>query len=245
MDHIHVRVPIGHLPTLRRCIRPHHLLQDRAVYQRFSGDLAMAARGCKCHCERGHRAADTRLAHDEREDGECSPMLRLYEDVLSNGAVASLPAAPRMIFVIHGAVTVGDRRLRGRRNLERRRPIALTAGPGRRHAVALGNGSAAAAARGAARNGVVIARKAFRAARHPAARASCCCAATASPSRPAAAPISTGIRVRASAACSKAASASTPTAARRPTVPAAPGTRPARTPSSPRAPTGRRASSAS
>jgi len=40
------------------------------------------------------------------------PVLRLYEDVLSNdSAEASLPALPRMIFVVHGAVTIGDRTL--------------------------------------------------------------------------------------------------------------------------------------
>src|SRR5580698_4395592 len=37
------------------------------------------------------------------------PVLRLYEDVLSNGSEASLPALPRMIFVVHGAVTVAGR----------------------------------------------------------------------------------------------------------------------------------------
>ncbi len=37
------------------------------------------------------------------------PMLRLYEDVLSNtGAEAALPALPRMIFVAHGSLTIAD-----------------------------------------------------------------------------------------------------------------------------------------
>ena len=36
------------------------------------------------------------------------PVLRLYEDVLSNGAEVSLPARPRMIFVAHGAIAVAD-----------------------------------------------------------------------------------------------------------------------------------------
>jgi len=41
------------------------------------------------------------------------PMLRLYEDVLSNdGAPISLPALPRMIFGVHGSVTIADRDLR-------------------------------------------------------------------------------------------------------------------------------------
>ena len=37
------------------------------------------------------------------------PILRLTEDILSNGSEASLPAAPRMIFVAHGSVAIGDR----------------------------------------------------------------------------------------------------------------------------------------
>jgi hypothetical protein len=35
------------------------------------------------------------------------PILRLTEDILSNGNETSLPALPRMIFVVHGAVTIG------------------------------------------------------------------------------------------------------------------------------------------
>ena len=34
------------------------------------------------------------------------PMLRLYEDILSNDAALALPALPRMIFVVHGGVSV-------------------------------------------------------------------------------------------------------------------------------------------
>jgi hypothetical protein len=38
------------------------------------------------------------------------PVLRLYEDVLSNDAApVALPALPRMIFVAHGALTIADR----------------------------------------------------------------------------------------------------------------------------------------
>jgi hypothetical protein len=40
------------------------------------------------------------------------PVLRLYEDVLSNDAEVSLPALPRMIFVVHGAIAIGDSALR-------------------------------------------------------------------------------------------------------------------------------------
>jgi hypothetical protein len=40
------------------------------------------------------------------------PTLRLYEDVLANGAEVNWPAAPRMIFVVHGAITIAGRTLR-------------------------------------------------------------------------------------------------------------------------------------
>jgi hypothetical protein len=40
------------------------------------------------------------------------PVLRLYEDTLSNGGEVSLPALPRMIFVVHGELAVTDRTLR-------------------------------------------------------------------------------------------------------------------------------------
>jgi hypothetical protein len=35
-----------------------------------------------------------------------APVLRLFEDSLSGGASLQLPALPRMIFVVHGAVTI-------------------------------------------------------------------------------------------------------------------------------------------
>jgi hypothetical protein len=40
------------------------------------------------------------------------PVLRLCEDVLSNGGAMALSALPRMIFVVHGSVAVDDRILR-------------------------------------------------------------------------------------------------------------------------------------
>ena len=40
------------------------------------------------------------------------PVLALYEDVLANGAALVLPAAARMIFLVHGGVTISDRTLR-------------------------------------------------------------------------------------------------------------------------------------
>ena len=39
-----------------------------------------------------------------------APVLRLYEDTLSNTADAvELPPVPRMIFVVHGTATIGGR----------------------------------------------------------------------------------------------------------------------------------------
>jgi hypothetical protein len=40
------------------------------------------------------------------------PTLQLYEDVLADGAEVSWPALPRMIFVVHGTITIADRTLR-------------------------------------------------------------------------------------------------------------------------------------
>jgi hypothetical protein len=39
------------------------------------------------------------------------PILRLWEDILSDGAALALPALPRMIFIVHGALSIGDRSL--------------------------------------------------------------------------------------------------------------------------------------
>ena len=40
-----------------------------------------------------------------------APVLVLYEDVLADGAALALPAAARMIFLVHGGVTVAGRAL--------------------------------------------------------------------------------------------------------------------------------------
>ena len=40
------------------------------------------------------------------------PVLRLCEDVLADGAAFSLPALPRLAFVVHGSIAAGDRVLR-------------------------------------------------------------------------------------------------------------------------------------
>ncbi|HEY7243800.1 MAG TPA: hypothetical protein VH678_07945 [Xanthobacteraceae bacterium] len=37
------------------------------------------------------------------------PLLRLYEDVLANGRALSLAPSPRMIFVLHGKISIGGR----------------------------------------------------------------------------------------------------------------------------------------
>jgi hypothetical protein len=37
------------------------------------------------------------------------PVLALYEDILANDAALALPPRPRMIFVVHGALTIADR----------------------------------------------------------------------------------------------------------------------------------------
>jgi hypothetical protein len=58
------------------------------------------------------------------------PTLRLYEDVLANGAEASWPALPRMIFVVHGAVTIADRMLGDEDTFGSEAPVTLRAGGG-------------------------------------------------------------------------------------------------------------------
>ncbi len=57
------------------------------------------------------------------------PMLRLYEEVLSSAtAEVRLPALPRMIFVVHGAVTIADRNLGNGEAWSGEGPVALKAG---------------------------------------------------------------------------------------------------------------------
>ena len=40
------------------------------------------------------------------------PVLTLYEDVFANGAALALRAGARMIFLVHGGVTIAGRALR-------------------------------------------------------------------------------------------------------------------------------------
>ena len=57
-----------------------------------------------------------------------APMLRLYEDVLANDAEISLTARPRMIYVVHGAIMIGDQSLRDDEAFGSENAVALTAG---------------------------------------------------------------------------------------------------------------------
>ena len=66
------------------------------------------------------------------------PVLRLFEDVLANGAEVSLPACPRMIFVVHGSIAMADRSLHDAKVGQRKR-YELRRGPRRRNCLALGN----------------------------------------------------------------------------------------------------------
>src|SRR5215472_8351219 len=56
------------------------------------------------------------------------PVLRLCEDVLSSGGAIELTALPRMIFVVHGAVALGDRVLRDEEAFGGQTAIMLKAG---------------------------------------------------------------------------------------------------------------------
>jgi hypothetical protein len=56
------------------------------------------------------------------------PQLRLTEDILSNANAASLPAAPRMIFVAHGSVTIADRTLKADEAFSGEGAVTLKAG---------------------------------------------------------------------------------------------------------------------
>jgi len=58
------------------------------------------------------------------------PVLRLYEDVLANDADASLPALPRMIFVVHGLLAVANRILNDGEAWSGEAAVTLKAGSG-------------------------------------------------------------------------------------------------------------------
>jgi hypothetical protein len=56
------------------------------------------------------------------------PVLALYEDVLANGATLALPAAARMIFVVHGGVAIEERALRDGEAWHGEAAVTITAG---------------------------------------------------------------------------------------------------------------------
>jgi hypothetical protein len=58
------------------------------------------------------------------------PTLRLYEDVLSNDGETSLPALPRMIFVVHGTAVIAGRTLRDEETFSGEGAVVLKAGAG-------------------------------------------------------------------------------------------------------------------
>jgi hypothetical protein len=59
-----------------------------------------------------------------------SPELRLYEDVLTNDGEVSLPAQPRMIFVVHGSLVAADHSVRDGETLSGEGVVNLKAGGG-------------------------------------------------------------------------------------------------------------------
>jgi hypothetical protein len=59
-----------------------------------------------------------------------APTLRLCEDVLLNDAAATLPARPRMMFVVHGTASIADRELRDGEAWSGEQAVTLKAGRG-------------------------------------------------------------------------------------------------------------------
>jgi hypothetical protein len=86
-------------------------------------------------------------------------VLRLHEDVLANDADASLPALPRMIFIVHGSLAIDDRVLRDNEAFSGEGAIKLKAGSGGatlwRWELAAGDGSS----RGIAGKGIASREK--------------------------------------------------------------------------------------
>jgi hypothetical protein len=57
-----------------------------------------------------------------------APVLRLTEDVLANGSELALPALPRMIFVVHGAISIAGKSLGDGETWHGEGAVTLTAG---------------------------------------------------------------------------------------------------------------------
>ncbi len=68
------------------------------------------------------------------------PVLRLYEDVLSNAETVefSLPPLPRFIFVAHGSAMIGGESLSDGESWQGERAVTVKPGTARRHLLALG-----------------------------------------------------------------------------------------------------------
>jgi hypothetical protein len=86
-----------------------------------------------------------------------SSMLRLYEDAIASDAEMSLPALPRMIFVVHGSVAMADRALHRDEGLGSESAVRLKGG--REGATIWRWEFAEAAAGGAAGSGVASREK--------------------------------------------------------------------------------------
>src|SRR5262249_28659113 len=59
-----------------------------------------------CRPARRSRQAGSRPRDERRGLAAMHPVLRLFEDTLSDGANLALPALPRMIFIVHGAAMI-------------------------------------------------------------------------------------------------------------------------------------------
>jgi hypothetical protein len=57
-----------------------------------------------------------------------NPILRLCEDVFADQGAMKLPALPRMIFVVHGSIGIGDRKFRDDEAFGGESAVMLTAG---------------------------------------------------------------------------------------------------------------------
>jgi len=169
-----------------------------------------------------------------------TPVLRLFEDVLSSDVAVNLPALPRMMFVAHGSVVISDHTLHDGEATGSEGIVALKAGSSGatlwRWEMATQEGNGAIGGTG------VSSREKLTARLDTLPKGSLLLRGDSVAFPPAAAPICIAIRGRVSGVCSKAASASTRTAARRHTGRAVPGTKAGPTRSSRRPPTGRRVS---
>src|SRR5690242_5758807 len=62
------------------------------------------------------------------KEATMNPVLRLCEDVFADHGAMELPALPRMIFVVHGSIGIGDRKFRDDEAFGGESAVMLTAG---------------------------------------------------------------------------------------------------------------------